>query len=168
MTRLHNIFLPLCAYSMYNVHVYIHCTVCASLMCTCAIVVKLQFKFSDITLLYNIMGSNVWQEKFMFTCIMYINKYKWTGVHVCAWGNVQPTQAHVHVTCTNDIIVHTYLYVLCELGQSVWCWPLSVIIILTADREHVVDLLPHLWVLDGVLITGKKFSIIYTYCTLYV
>ena len=41
-----------------------------------------------------------------------------------------------------------------------------MIIILTADREHVVDLLPHLWVLDGVLITGKKkFSIIYTYCT---
>ena len=27
---------------------------------------------------------------------------------------------------------------------------------LTPDRAHVVDILPHLWVLDGRLITGKR------------
>ena len=28
----------------------------------------------------------------------------------------------------------------------------------TVDREHVVDILPHLWVLDARMITGKKFQ----------
>ena len=31
------------------------------------------------------------------------------------------------------------------------------------DREHVVGILPHLWVLDTRMITGKKFSALYMY-----
>ena len=30
--------------------------------------------------------------------------------------------------------------------------------IMYVDREHVVDILPHLWVLDARMITGKKLA----------
>ena len=36
----------------------------------------------------------------------------------------------------------------------------------TVDREHVVDILPHLWVLDARMITGKKFELLVYTCVI--
>jgi hypothetical protein len=60
--------------------------------------------------------------------------------------NIMYIHVHVHVQeCMYIISMHyTVLLYMCIYNNI--------------DREHVVDILPHLWVLDAKMITGKKLE----------
>ncbi len=48
----------------------------------------------------------------------------------------------------NNVCIHVYVHVFIVLLYMYMC-------MYDIDREHVVDVLPHLWVLDAKMITGK-------------